>query len=122
MKPSFEDQCARKNNGFVSKGTEMRLKVPCDLFKFEVARRLSTRASASTQAILGTKDNNIEIITHADCCASKKIDISPSCFRSSRVFLGTACPSGLACMGVARELRPGNLSTSAVEQPRWALV
>ena len=68
------------------------------------------------------RSNNIWVSTHADFCASTAVHISsdPPC--GSGVFIGATCPSELAFMGLTRELRPGNFSTSALEQPSWALV
>ena len=77
---------------------------------------------AAKRANFGTAVNNIEINTHAACCASTAVHLPPHPFSSGRFSNGSACPAGLAFMGVARELRPGNFSTSAVEQPEWALV
>ena len=72
--------------------------------------------------IFSARGNNIWVSTHADCCASKALHISADPSRSDSVFIDPACSAVLAFMGVARELRPGNFSTSAVEQPGWALV
>ena len=70
----------------------------------------------------GSSGKNIWVNTHADCCASTAVHISTDPSRGRSVFVDSACPPGLAFMGVTRELRPGDLSTSAVEQPGWALV
>ena len=56
------------------------------------------------------------------CCASTAVRFSPDTPRSGRIFIGSACPTGLAFMGLTGELRPRHLSTSALEQPAWALV
>ena len=74
------------------------------------------------RAVFSYAGNNIWVNTNAARCASTAVHISPDSSRRGSVFIGATCPAGLAFMGLTGELRPGNFSTSALEQPARGLV